>query len=267
MLDVLYVPKLSGNLFSVGAAVRRGNMVQLKKSRCYIRSKDGDLRGMGTQRSDGLYQLDVEGSSLNCHCASSALVTASVWHQRLGHTTKLKELKNLVNGVNFPAEKEVLFCEACVEGKLSRKPHKQVVEISSKCKLELVHSDVCGPMQTESIGGSKYFVTFIDDYSRCCKVYFMKQKSEVFNKFKEFEKTFSNECREKVTRLRTDNGGEYTSKEFQEYLKAQGIHHETTVPHTPQQNKVAERKNRTLIEAARTMLFTLNCQRHTGQRL
>ncbi len=64
-------------------------------------------------------------------------------------------------------------------------------------------------------------------------------------KFKEFEKTFSNECRQKVTRLRTDNGGEYTSKEFQEYLKAQGINHETTVPLTPQQNGVAERKNRT----------------------
>lgn len=254
MFDVLYVPKLSGNLFSVGAAVRRGNTVQFKKSRCYICSKNGDLRGMGTQRSDGLYQLDVEGNSPDCHCASSALVTASVWHQRLGHTTKLKELKNLVNGMDFSAEKEVLFCEACIEGKLSRKPHKPVGEIRSKRKLQLVHSDVCGPMQTESIGGSKYFVTFIDDYSRCCKVYFMRQKSEVLNKFKEFEKTFSNECGEKVTRLRTDNGGEYTSKEFQEYLKAHGIHHETTVPHTPQQNGVAERKNRTLIEAARTML-------------
>ncbi len=254
MFDVLYVPKLSGNLFSVGAAVKRGNTVQFKKSRCYIYSKNGDLQGMGTQRSDGLYRLDVEGSSPGCHCASGALVTASLWHQRLGHTTKLKELKNLVNGVDLPAEKEVPFCEACVEGKLSRKPHKPVGKIRSKRKLQLVHSDVCGPMQTESIGGSKYFVTFIDDYSRCSKVYFMKQKSEVLCKFKEFEKTFSNECRQRVTRLRTDNGGEYTSKEFQEYLKAQGIHHETTVPHTPQQNGVAERKNRTLIEAARTML-------------
>lgn len=100
----------------------------------------------------------------------------------------------------------------------------------------------------------KYFVTFTDDYSRCCKVYFLKQKSEVLSKFKEFEKTFSKECGQKVTRLRTDNGGEYTSSEFQEYLKAQGIHHEMTVPHTPQQNGVAERKNRTLIETARSML-------------
>lgn len=175
----------------------------------------------------------------------------------------MKELKNLVNVVDLPSEKDVSFCEACVEGKLSRKPHKPVGEIRSKRKLQLVHSDVCGPMQTESIGGSKYFVTFIDDYSRCCKVYFMKQKSKVICKFKEFEKTFSNECGQKVTKLRMDNGGEYTSEEFQEYLKVQCIHHETTVPHTSQQNGVAERKNRTLIEAARTML---NCQRHTGWR-
>lgn len=88
---------------------------------------------------------------------------------------------------------------------------------------------------TESVAGAKYFVIFIDDY-------FLKQKNEVLNKFKEFEETFTNECGQAITRLRTDNGGEYMSKEFQEYLKAQGVHHEVTVPHSPQQNGVAERK-------------------------
>ena len=251
MYDVLYVPKLSGNLFSVGAATKRGNTVQFRKSRCYIRGKSGTLQGMGTQRADGLYQLDIEGSETVCHSAS---VAASLWHQRLGHTTRLKELKDLVNGVNFSAEKEIPFCEGCVEGKLARKPFKPIGGIRSKRKMQLIHSDVCGPMQTESISGAKYFVTFIDDYTRCCKVYFMKQKNEVLSKFKEFERTFSNESGLSVTRLRTDNGGEYTSKEFQEYLKSQGIHHEMTVPHSPQQNGVAERKNRTLVEAARSML-------------
>lgn len=148
MYDVLYVPKLSGNLFSVGAATRKGNTVQFKKSHCYIRGKDGSLQGMGTQRSDGLYQLDVEGSLSVCHGASSASVAASLWHQRLGHTSKLKEIENLANGVDFTAEKEVPFCEACVEGKLARKPHKQVGDIRSKRKLQLIHSDVCGPMQS-----------------------------------------------------------------------------------------------------------------------
>ena len=116
--------------------------------------------------------------------------------------------------------------------------------------MQLIHSEVCGPMQSdESLGGAKYFVTFIDDYSRCCKVYFLKQKNEVLNKFKEFEKTFSNECGQ-----RSDNDGDYISEEFEEYLKAQGIHHEMTLPHSPPPNGVAERKNRTLVEAARSML-------------
>ena len=146
MYDVLYVPKLSGNLFSVGAATKRGITVQFKKSRCYIRGTGGTLQGMGTWRADGLYQLDVEGSSSVCHSAS---VAASLWHQRLGHTTKLKELKELVNGVDFSAEKEAPFCEGCVEGKLSKKPYKSVGGIRSKRKMQLIHSDVCGPMQTE----------------------------------------------------------------------------------------------------------------------
>ena len=75
-----------------------------------------------------------------------------------------------------------------MEGKLTKKPYKSIGGILSKRKMQLIHIDVCGPMQTESICGAKYFVTFIDDYSRCCKVYFLKQKNEVLNKFKEFKK-------------------------------------------------------------------------------
>ena len=108
-------------------------------------------------------------------------------------------------------------------------------------------------MLTESIGGCKYFVTFIDDYSRCCNVYFLRHKSEVLEKLKEFEVITSGSDR-RIETLRTDNGGEYLSGEFKEYLKSKGIHHELTVPHTPEQNGVAERLNRTLMESAHTMI-------------
>ena len=77
-----------------------------------------------------------------------------------------------------------------------------------------MHSDICGPMPTESIGGSKYFVTFIDNFSRCCAVYFLRNKSEVLDKFKEFEARASNDCGERIGTLWSDNGGEYLSKEF-----------------------------------------------------
>ena len=121
-------------------------------------------------------------------------------------------------------------------------------------KLQLVHSDVCGPMPVDSLGGHKYFVMFIDDYSRCCMIYFLKHKSEVFAKFKEFEGITTNDSGFKIGRLRTDNGREYISSEFEEYLKFTGICHEVTVPYTPEQNGVAERLNRTLMEAARSMI-------------
>ena len=127
-------------------------------------------------------------------------------------------------------------------------------EIRSKRKPRLVHSDVCGPMPTESIGGNKYFVTFMDDFYRYCAVYFLRSKSEIPDKFKEFEARVSNGCGERLGTLRSDNGGEYLSKEFWSYLKSRGIHHELTVPYSPQQNGVAERMNRTLLETARSMM-------------
>ena len=117
-----------------------------------------------------------------------------------------------------------------------------------------MHSDVYDPMPTESNGGCKYFVTFIDDYSRCCSVYFMKQKSEVLDKFKEFESETNAGGTLRIGTLRSDNGGEYVSSEFKTYLQHNKVHHELTVPYSPEQNGVAERMNRTLMESARTML-------------
>ncbi len=109
-------------------------------------------------------------------------------------------------------------------------------------------------MPTESIGGCKYLVTFIDDFSRCSSVYFTKHKSEVLHKFKEFEAATTGGGSLKIGTLRSDNGGEYISREFKAYLESKEIHHELTVPYSPEQNSVAERLNRTLMESARTMM-------------
>ena len=102
---------------------------------------------------------------------------------------------------------------------MCRKPFPTVGEIRSTRKLQLVHGDVCSPMQTQSIGGAKYFVAFIDDYTRCCAVYVMKHKSEVLEKCKEFEVTTTNAAGRAIGTLRTDNVGEYLSSSFQNYLK------------------------------------------------
>lgn len=169
---------------------------------------------------------------------------------------QLREMvsQEVVKGIKIPKSSQLYFCEGCIEGKMKRKPFQSRGGVRSTRQLERIHSDVCGPMAVESIGRNKYFVMFIDDYSRCATVYFMKHKNEVFEKFKEFEMLVTNETNSTIGALRSDNGGEYISSEFESYLKSEGIRHELTVPHSPKQNEIAERMNRTLMESARSMI-------------
>ena len=182
-----------------------------------------------------------------------------LWHQRLGHINEnqlLQTIKSsLIKGINFSENDKLKFCEGCLESKMSRKPFKSVGGIKKTRKLQIVHSDVCGPMSIQSFTGKLYFVTFIDDYSRCVKIYFIRKKSEVLAKLKEFEVAATNDAGYKIGTLRTDNGGEYTSRELEEYLKKKGIKHETSIFHSPQQDDVAERMNRTLLKSARAMVY------------
>src|SRR5215469_9456007 len=109
-------------------------------------------------------------------------------------------------------------------------------------------------MKQVSLGGAKYFLTFIDDKTRNTFVYFLKSKDEVLKYFQEFKALAENQTGKRIKILRSDNGGEYVSHAFKAYLKSNGIHHQTTVAYTPEQNGVAERANRTIVERARSML-------------
>ena len=259
LYDVLYVPKLTCNLFSVRAAVSKGNAVEFDLQKCCIRDEYGKLRGMGSL-VDKLYQLDcqVAITTDTAYVSVESSQGSDLWHQRLGHVHELRLKKYMENesvrGINIKKMTEMSFCEGFLAGKMWRKPFPAVEEIRSTRRLQLVHSDVCGPMHTPSIGGAKYFVTFIDDYTRCCGVHLMRHKTEVLEKFIEFEASVTNGAGKAIGTLRTDNGGEYLSTELQNYLKEKGIRHELTVPHSPQQNGVAERMNRTLVESARSMI-------------
>ena len=120
--------------------------------------------------------------------------------------------------------------------------------------LKLLHSDVFRPMSVSSLAKSMYYVSFIDDFSRNTWIYFLKKKSEVFDRFKEFKALVENQTEKKIKVLRTNNGGEFCRKEFEEFCKKCGIAWQKTTPYTPQQNGVAERMNKTLMERARSML-------------
>src|SRR3954462_15686371 len=120
--------------------------------------------------------------------------------------------------------------------------------------LELIHTDVCGPMSTTARGGYHYFITFTDDFSRYGYVYFMRHKCQTFEKFKEFHSEVENQRGKKIKALRSDRGGEYLSHEFSDHLKSCGIVPQLTPPGTPQRNGVSEQRNRTLLDMVRSMM-------------
>ncbi|KAM1631761.1 hypothetical protein ACFX13_019901 [Malus domestica] len=120
--------------------------------------------------------------------------------------------------------------------------------------LELIHSDICGPMQITTLRGNKFFLTFIDDHTRMCWVFFLQHKSQVFNIFKRFKSMVELQSGYQIKKLRSDRGGEYTSLEFSRFCEDMGLERQLTVAYSPQQNGVAERKSRTIIEMARTMI-------------
>jgi hypothetical protein len=153
-----------------------------------------------------------------------------------------------------------------IEGKQHRKPFPSDGGMRATKPLEIVHSDVCGPMRTTSLGGARYFVTYIVDFSRKVWVYLLKSKGECLEKFKEFKAFVETQSEHKIKVFRSDNGGEYISKGFKGFLKAHGIEKQTSTPYRPQQNGVAERANHTLVEMARSMLHAQNLKNHFGQK-
>jgi transposase InsO family protein len=118
----------------------------------------------------------------------------------------------------------------------------------------LIHTDICGPITPESFSGKRYFISFIDDFSRKTWVYFLKEKSEAFEVFKKFKVMVEKSTGRHIKAVRSDRDDEYTSTAFMEYYEEQGIRRFLTAPLSPQQNDVAERKNRTIFDMVRSML-------------
>ena len=166
---------------------------------------------------------------------------AMLWHQRLGHIGEkgLQSLqgKSMVEGMS-KCNSNFDFCEHCLYGKQNRVKFPSGAT-RAKGILELIHSDVFGPVPVPSLGGAIYYVSFIDDFSRNTSLYFLKKKSEVFSKFKEYKALVENQTGKKINVLRTDNGGEFCEKEFEKFCRECSIARQKTTPYTPQQNGVA----------------------------
>jgi hypothetical protein len=175
-----------------------------------------------------------------------------LWHRHLAHVG-LKALEILPKVItDAPTMTGKCDCKSCIKCKLVRKPFTPMTSRATE-PLQLVHSDICGPLDT-AIGRGRYMLLFIDDATRHTDEYILKYKSESLEKFKEWKALRDKKSDKQVKRFCTDGGGEYTSKKFAEYLKSEGILKETTTPYSPQSNGVVERANRTIMERVRCIL-------------
>jgi hypothetical protein len=253
MKDVLYVPGLTKNLLSISALVKKGFRIAFIDGEVLMWPKGKTIEEaivIGKEEG-GLYKLKGHSEAALTHSIENP---CELWHRRLAHINSkaLPYVSKAVTGLpEFKVDHEGV-CNGCAQGKNIKNPFPK--RDSKAGVLELIHSDVCGPMPSTSISGYVYYVSFIDDYSRKTWIYFLKSKDEVFGKFKEFKTLIENLSERKSKILRSDNGGEYTSKEFVNFCKDVGIKRELTTPYNPQQNGVAKRKNRTIIEVVKTMI-------------
>ncbi|GKA97383.1 retrovirus-related pol polyprotein from transposon TNT 1-94, partial [Tanacetum coccineum] len=230
---VYYVEGLGHNLFSVRKLCDSNLEVAFRQHTCFIRNLEGvDL--LTGYRGNNLYTLslgDMMASSPICLLSKASKTKSWLWHRRLSHLNfgAINHLARhgLVRGLlKLKFEKDHL-CSACTMGKSKKKPYKPKSKNTNQEKLYLLHMDLCGPMRVASVNGKKYILVIVDDYSRFTWV----------------------KC------LRTDNGTEFVNQTLREYYEKVDISHEISVTRSPQQNSVVERRNHTLIEAARTMLI------------
>jgi hypothetical protein len=169
------------------------------------------------------------------------------------HHRALGGLREVVTGVPQINIEHQDVCRGCALGKFTKASFPSSDTRSARI-LDSVHTDVCGHMSRRSLSGCEYYLTFIDDYSRKTWIYFLKAKSEIFIQFQEFRALVENQSGKRIKVLGSDNGGEYSSRQFVDFCSQQGIRRQMTVPYNLQQNGVAKRKNRAITGAARSML-------------
>jgi transposase InsO family protein len=227
---------------------------------CLIQERQ-TVKRLGTgRRNNGLWYIDREAPNNTVSTVLAATMgekeaMVMFYHCRMGHLS-FDKMSKVFADVMCGVDKNKLVCDACEFGKHARSSYvsRGIMSISL---FVLVHLDVwtCSII---SVSGMKYFVTFIDCYSRMTWVYLMRHKDEVFKCFRDFCAYVKNQFNTQVQMIRTDNGTEYVNKEFGAFLSAQGILHQTSCPDTPPRNGVAERKNRHILEVARSLMYTMN---------
>ncbi|KAJ9555801.1 hypothetical protein OSB04_010415 [Centaurea solstitialis] len=264
--DVYFVEQLKYNLLSVSQVCDKKFGVFFTDTECLILAPgykiDESKVMLRTPRKDNVYCLDIEDasslSSLNCLFSKASVSESSLWHRRMCHMNfknmNLLVKNNLVRGLPAKEFSSDDHCVACLKGKQHKNSHKSKEVNTISSPLQLLHMDLFGPTNVMSIGKKSYCLVIVDDYSRFTWVYSLRTKDETSGLIKPFVTRVENKTNLRVKVIRSDNGTEFKNADLNSFCEEKGIERQYSAPRTPQQNGVAERRNRTLIEAARTML-------------
>lgn len=258
---VWYIPGFKKNLISVGKLTTRPGVRALYEGNRVTFMKGDNKIVVGEKLDNNTYKLFIKSRPAKLNSRMEVCVTASetnLWHERMAHvhTSRLNEMarRDIVSGLQ-PVRGQIRDCVGCCLGKAHRISYKTTEDRPRYQVGEFFHSDLCGPIIPTSLGGTRYILTFVDDASSYRTVYFLKEKSQVFEYFKIFEALVFNQFRRRMLGLRTDRGTEYTNRKMSKYMESLGIRHEMSAPATPQENGKAERENRTIVEAFKSMLY------------
>nr|GEW07068.1 retrovirus-related Pol polyprotein from transposon TNT 1-94 [Tanacetum cinerariifolium] len=257
---VYHVAGLNHNLFSVGQFCDADLEVAFRKSTCFVIDLQGNDLLTGNRGSD-LYTISLQESTSStplCLMAKATPTQAWLWHRRLSHLNfdyiNLLSKKDIVIGLPKLKYVKDQLCSSCELSKSKRSSFKSKAVPSSKGRLNLLHMDLYGPMRVASINRKKYILVIVDDYSRYTWTLFLRSKNETPEVLKEFLTMIQRNLQALVIIVCTDRGTEFLNKSLNAFFKEEGIEHQTSTTRIPEQNGVVKRRNRTLVEAARTML-------------
>ncbi|MCH83329.1 gag-protease polyprotein, partial [Trifolium medium] len=264
--DVLLVNGLTANLISISQLCDLNLRVNFTKEGCIVTNDNKEVIMKGVRSKDNCYLWVPIDYKVLSTCLMSKEDDVKLWHQKLGHL-HLRGMKKIISkeairGLPQLSIKEDTVCGECQIGKQVKTSHPKLQHLSSTRVLKLLHMDLMGPMQLESIGGKRYALVVVDDFSRYTWIEFLKEKSETFGIFRELCLQVQNEKSTTVVKIRSDHGREFENGMFYELCASEGIKHEFSSPITPQQNGIVERKNRTIQESARVMLHAKQLPYH-----
>ncbi|GJU37359.1 putative ribonuclease H-like domain-containing protein [Tanacetum coccineum] len=260
MLEEARVVKTTDSSLNYALPIHLRKKLHLRKLDCGSSMETQDI--LKGSRGTNLYTISIDEmmkSSPICLLSKASKSKSWLWHRRLNHLNfgTINDLarKDLVRGLpRLKFEKDHL-CSACQLGKSKKFSHRPKSENTNMEVLHTLHMDLCGPMRVQSIKGKKYILVIVDDYSRFTWVKFLRSKDETPEFVTNFLKQIQVGLNKTVRFIRTDNGMEFVNQVMSEYYEGVGIFHQKSIPRTPQQNGVVERRNCTLVEAARTMMI------------